>query len=65
MAAALAASTHFILVTESLAFVLTYASGYYTFKDLLKVGSITTLACTAIIALGLLAAGMPAGTPIH
>lgn len=65
MAAALASSAHFILVTESLCFVLTYAGGYYTFKDLFKVGTITTIACAVIIALGMVLAGMPAGTPLH
>lgn len=64
MAAGLASSTHFILVTESLCFVLTYASGYYTFKDLFKVGSIMTVISAIVIALGLIIAGMPAGTPI-
>jgi len=61
----LASSAHFILVTESLCFVLTYAGGYYTFKDLFKVGTITTIACAVIIALGMVLAGMPAGTPLH
>lgn len=64
MSAGLASSTHFILVTESLCFVLTYASGYYTFKDLFKVGSILTILSALIIAGGLIAFGMPAGTPM-
>ena len=65
MTAGLASSTHFILVTESLCFVLSYASGYYTFKDLFKVGSILTVVSAIIIALGMMVAGMPAGTPLH
>lgn len=65
MSAGLASSTHFILVTESLCFVLTYASGYYTFKDLFKVGSILTVISAIVIALGILLGGMPMGTPIH
>jgi solute carrier family 13 (sodium-dependent dicarboxylate transporter), member 2/3/5 len=65
MTAGLASSTHFILVTESLCFVLTYAAGYYAFRDLFKVGSIVTLVSALIISLGLLAAGMPNGTPLH
>jgi len=65
MAAALASSAHFILVTESLCFVLTYAGGYYTFKDLFKVGTVTTIACAIFIAVGLVLVGMPAGTPLH
>lgn len=64
MTAGLASSTHFILVTESLCFVLTYAAGYYTFKDLFKVGSVVTAVSAIVIALGLVIAGMPAGTPI-
>jgi sodium-dependent dicarboxylate transporter 2/3/5 len=65
MAAALASSAHFILVTESLCCVLTYAAGYYTFKDLFKIGTVTTIACALFIALGLSLAGMPAGVPIR
>ncbi len=65
MSAGLASSTHFILVTESLCFVLTYAAGYYTFKDLFKVGSILTVISAIVIALGMIVAGMPAGTPLH
>jgi sodium-dependent dicarboxylate transporter 2/3/5 len=64
VSAALASSTHFILVTESLCFVLTYAAGYYTFKDLFKVGSIVTVISAVVISLGMLAAGMPNGTPL-
>lgn len=65
MSAGLASSTHFILVTESLCFVLTYASGYYTFKDLFKVGCLLTVISAIIIALGIVFAGMPMGTPIQ
>lgn len=65
MSAGLASSTHFILVTESLCFVLTYASGYYTFKDLFKVGCILTVISAVVIALGIVFAGMPMGTPVH
>ena len=64
MTAGLASSTHFILVTESLCCVLTYASGYYTFKDMFKIGTILTIASAIVIALGLTIAGLPAGTPI-
>jgi sodium-dependent dicarboxylate transporter 2/3/5 len=65
MTAGLASSTHFILVTESLCFVLTYAAGYYGFKDLFKVGTIVTVVSAIVISLGMLAAGMPNGTPLH
>jgi sodium-dependent dicarboxylate transporter 2/3/5 len=65
MTAGLASSTHFILVTESLCFVLTYASGYYTFRDLFKIGSILTVVSAIVISLGMLAAGLPNGTPLH
>jgi sodium-dependent dicarboxylate transporter 2/3/5 len=65
MTAGLASSTHFILVTESLCFVLSYAAGYYTFKDLFKVGMILTIIGAIVIALGMLLAGMPMGTPLH
>ncbi|MDR3588102.1 MAG: DASS family sodium-coupled anion symporter [Negativicutes bacterium] len=65
MTAGLASSTHFILVTESLCFVLTYAAGYYTFKDLFKIGMILTIVGAIVISLGLLFAGMPMGTPLN
>jgi sodium-dependent dicarboxylate transporter 2/3/5 len=65
MAAALASSAHFIVVTESICFVISYAAGYYTFKDLFKIGTITTIACALFIALGLTLFGMPAGVPIR
>ena len=65
MTAGLASSTHFILVTESLCCVLTYASGYYTFKDMFKMGSILTIVSAIAIALGLTIAGLPAGTPLR
>lgn len=65
MTAGLASSTHFILVTESLCFVLTYASGYYTFKNLVKVGGILTIISAIAIAAGMIVFGMPMGTPIR
>lgn len=61
MASGFAASTHFILVTESPSFVLPYAYGYFSFKDLFKIGIILTVASALIISIGLLLAGMPAG----
>ncbi|WP_338824075.1 Sodium-dependent dicarboxylate transporter SdcS [Moorella humiferrea] len=65
MAAGFASSTHFILVTESPSFVLPYAYGYFSFKDLFKIGVILTLVSAIAIALGLIVAGMPAGVPLH
>jgi sodium-dependent dicarboxylate transporter 2/3/5 len=61
MASGFAASTHFILVTESPSFVLPYAYGYFSFKDLFKIGSILTLISAAIISAGLVVAGLPEG----
>jgi sodium-dependent dicarboxylate transporter 2/3/5 len=61
LASGFAASTHFILVTESPSFVLPYAYGYFSFKDLFKIGIILTVASAVIISIGLLLAGMPAG----
>jgi sodium-dependent dicarboxylate transporter 2/3/5 len=61
MASGFAASTHFILVTESPSFVLPYAYGYFSFKDLFKIGIILTLLSAVIISIGLVLAGMPEG----
>ena len=65
IAAGMASSTHYILVTESLCFILSYAAGYYTFKDLFKVGTIVTIFSAIAIAVGVVAFGLPAGTPIR
>ncbi|BCV22838.1 SLC13 family permease [Moorella sp. Hama-1] len=64
MAAGFASSTHFILVTESPSFVLPYAYGYFSFKDLFKIGVIMTIISAVAIAVGLVIAGMPAGVPL-
>ncbi|NLI91718.1 MAG: DASS family sodium-coupled anion symporter [Peptococcaceae bacterium] len=64
LAAGFASSTHFILVTESPSFVLPYAYGYFSFKDLFKIGVILTLVSAVAIAVGLILAGMPAGIPL-
>jgi sodium-dependent dicarboxylate transporter 2/3/5 len=61
MASGFAASTHFILVTESPSFVLPYAYGYFSFKDLFKIGSILTVISAVIISAGLVVAGLPEG----
>jgi len=64
LAAGFAASTHFILVTESPSFVLPYAYGYFSFKDLAKVGIWITLICAVAISIGMVTAGMPAGVAV-
>jgi sodium-dependent dicarboxylate transporter 2/3/5 len=61
LAAAFASSTHFILVTESPSFVLPYAYGYFSFKDMFKIGVILTIVCALIFAIGFVLAGMPTG----
>jgi sodium-dependent dicarboxylate transporter 2/3/5 len=64
LASGFAASTHFILVTESPSFVLPYAYGYFSFKDLFKIGSILTVISAVFISVGLVAFGLPAGTVV-
>jgi sodium-dependent dicarboxylate transporter 2/3/5 len=64
LAAGFASSTHFILVTESPSFVLPYAYGYFSFKDMFKIGVILTVISAVAIAVGLIVAGMPAGIPL-
>jgi sodium-dependent dicarboxylate transporter 2/3/5 len=61
LASGFAASTHFILVTESPSFVLPYAYGYFSFKDLFKIGGILTVISAIVISIGLVAAGLPEG----
>jgi len=64
LAAGFAASTHFILVTESPSFVLPYAYGYFSFKDLAKIGVIVTIVSAIAVSIGLVVAGIPAGRPL-
>lgn len=64
MAAGFAASTHFILVTESPCFVLPYAYGYFSFKDLAKIGILVTILSAMLISVFIVVIGMPAGTPL-
>ncbi len=64
LAAGFAASTHFILVTESPSLVLPYAYGYFSFKDLAKIGVLVTVLSAVLISIGLVLAGMPAGRPL-
>lgn len=59
LAAAFACSTHFILVTESPSFVLPYAYGYFSFKDLFKIGIIMTILCAIIFGVGFVLIGLP------
>ena len=64
LATAFASSTHFIVVTESPSFVLPYAYGYFSFKDMFKIGFILTLVSALVIGIGLVIAGLPAGLPL-
>ncbi len=64
LATAFASSTHFILVTESPSFVLPYAYGYFSFKDMFKIGFILTLVSALVIGVGLVLFGMPSGLPL-
>ena len=64
LAAGFAASTHFILVTESPSFVLPYAYGYFSFKDMAKIGVWVTLMSAILVSIGMVVAGLPAGTPL-
>lgn len=64
LASGFAASTHFILVTASPSFVIPYAYGYFSFKDMAKIGVILTLISGVVISVGMVVAGLPAGTPM-
>lgn len=64
MTAGIASSIHFILVTQSPSLVLPYTAGYFTFKDLAKIGICLTLVSAAVISIGMVLAGMPAGVPL-
>lgn len=61
MSAAFASSIHFILVTQSPSTVLPFAAGYFSFKDLAKIGILVTLIGAALVSIGMWLAGMPAG----
>jgi sodium-dependent dicarboxylate transporter 2/3/5 len=41
--------------------VLPFAYGYFSFKDLVKVGISVTLVSAVVINIGMMIAGMPAG----
>ena len=62
MTAGMASSVHFILVTQTPSTVLPFPYGYYSFKDLAKIGIIVTLISAVAITVGMVLAGMPAGT---
>jgi len=64
MAAGFAASTHFILVTESPSLVLPYAYGYFSMKDMAKIGIIVTIISGIAVSVGMVVAGLPAGRPL-
>jgi sodium-dependent dicarboxylate transporter 2/3/5 len=64
MTAGIASSIHFILVTQSPSLVLPYTAGYFSFKDLAKLGICVTVVSAIVITIGMLLAGMPAGVPL-
>ena len=64
MVAGIASSVHFILVTQSPSIVLPYTTGYFTFRDLAKIGVCVTLVSAVTITIGMIIAGMPAGTQL-
>ena len=64
LAAGFASSTHFILVTESPSFVLPYAYGFFSFKDLAKIGVFVTIISAIAVSIGMVIAGLPAGRPL-
>ncbi len=62
--AGIASSIHFILVTQSPSLTLPYAAGYFSFKDLAKIGFLVTLVSALVLSIGMTVAGMPAGTVV-
>ncbi|MGA2961357.1 MAG: DASS family sodium-coupled anion symporter [Candidatus Korobacteraceae bacterium] len=64
LTAGFASSIHFILVTQTPSLVLPFAYGYFSFKDLAKIGILVTLVSAAVIDIGMVMAGMPAGVPM-
>jgi sodium-dependent dicarboxylate transporter 2/3/5 len=61
LTAGFASSIHFILVTQAPAMALPFAYGYFSFKDLVKIGVSVTLVSAVVINIGMMIAGMPAG----
>jgi len=64
LTAGFASSIHFILVTQAPAMVLPFAYGYFSFKDLAKIGISVTLVSAVVINIGMMIFGMPAGVPM-
>ena len=64
LTAGFASSIHFILVTQTPSLVLPFAYGYFSFKDLAKIGILVTLVSAVVIDVGMVIAGMPAGVPL-
>ena len=64
LTAGFASSVHFILVTQSPSLVLPFAYGYFSFKDLMKIGVWVTLVSAVVVCAGMVVAGMPAGVPL-
>jgi sodium-dependent dicarboxylate transporter 2/3/5 len=62
LTAGLASSIHFILVTQSPSLMLPYAYGYFSFKDLARIGVVVTIISAIFVSAGMAVAGMPAGT---
>jgi len=60
LSAAYASSVHCILVTQTPSIAVPYAYGYFTFKDLAKIGILVTLVTAILTTLGMMLAGMPA-----
>jgi sodium-dependent dicarboxylate transporter 2/3/5 len=61
LTAGFASSIHFILVTQTPSLVLPFAYGYFSFKDMAKIGIVVTLIGAVVITVGMVLAGMPAG----
>ncbi len=59
MTAGFASSIHFILVTQTPSLVLPFAYGYFSFKDLVKIGILVTLVAAVVIDIGMVLAGTP------
>jgi sodium-dependent dicarboxylate transporter 2/3/5 len=62
LSAAYASSVHCVLVTQTPSIAVPFAYGYFSFKDMAKIGILVTVVTAILTSVGLMLAGMPAGS---
>jgi sodium-dependent dicarboxylate transporter 2/3/5 len=62
LSAAYASSVHCILVTQTPSISVPFAYGYFSFKDMAKIGILVTFLTAILTSAGMVLFGMPAGS---